>query len=113
MARTEADKSGSIQSLREERANIRARKQQQRDDYVNDTAVAASRSLSPVIVELKAMVQQLEGQNALLQKQVEDANAAAKAAEKDAKRAVVHSWISFGVATLLSIAALIISIVAL
>ena len=103
----------SIQALRESRANIRAREQQRREDYVNDTVEAASRSLSPVIEELKAMVQQLEGQNALLQKQVEDANEAAKAAEKDAKRAVAHSWISFGVATLLSIAALIISIVAL
>ena len=106
-------KACSIQALREDRANIRARKKQQREDYVNDTAEAASRSLSPVIEELKAMVLKLEEQNTILQKQVEDANEAAKSAEKEAKRAVAYSWISFGVATLLSIAAIVISIFAL
>ena len=103
----------SVQAQRENRANIRAREQKRREDYVNDTAAAASRSLSLVIEELKAMVLKLEEQNTIIQKQVEDANEAAKSAEKDAKRAIAYSWVSFGVATLLSIAALIISIIAL
>ena len=102
----------SVQALRENRASIRAREQKRRDDYVNDTADATSHSLSPVIEELKSMVLKLEEQNAILQKQIEDANEAAKSAEKEAKRAVAYSWVSFGVATLLSIAALIISIIA-
>ena len=109
----EAVETCSVQALRENRANIRAREQKRRDDYVNDTAEATSRSLSPVIEELKAMVLELEAQNTILQKQVEDANEAARSAEKDAKRAVAYSWISFGVATLLSIVAIVISIVAL
>ena len=109
----EAFEACSVQALRENRSNMRARENQRREDYVNDTVAATSRSLLPIVEEMKAMVHKLEAQNLILQKQVEDANEAAKSAEKGAKRAIVCSWVSFGVATLFSIAALIISIIAL
>ena len=121
----------SVRALMEDRSQIRLRKEQERKERIEDAAEASRRSTMPMVEELKALVESLQEQNRILKAQIEEAKkdseeakkAAMKAnaeaekanteAKKEAKRARVFSWVSFGVATAISIAALVVSIIAL
>lgn len=106
-------KTCSIQALREDRSKIRLRKEQERRDRIEDAAEANRRSTMPMVEELKALVEGLQEQNRILQSQIDEAKKDGEEAKKEAKKARIFSWISFGVATAISIAALVISIVSM
>ena len=96
----------SAQALAESRSAIRMKKEQERSERIEDAAEAQRRSTLPVVEELKSLVEGLQEQNRILQSQIDEA-------KKEAKKARIFSWISFGVATGISIAALVVSIIAL
>ena len=102
-------KTCSIQALREDRSKIRLRKQQERKEHIEDAAEVQRRSTLPVVEELKSLVEGLQEQNRILQSQIDKAKKNGEEAKKEAKKARIFSWISFGVATAISIVALIIS----
>ena len=106
-------KTCSIQALREDRSKIRLRKQQERKEHIEDAAEAQRRSTLPVVEELKSLVEGLQNQNRILQSQIDEVKKDGEEAKKEAKKARIFSWISFGVATAISIAALVVSIIAL
>ena len=62
-----------------------------------------------MVEELKSLVEGLQEQNRILQSQIDEAKKDGEEAKKEAKKARIFSWISFGVATAISIVALIIS----
>ena len=80
---------------------------------------------NPMIDQLQELLDQTRGQNALLmnqialmkeenerqKKQIEEAKVAEKEAKAEAKKSKKFAWISFGVATVISLAALVVSIV--
>ena len=104
-----AFKTCSIQALREDRSKIRLRKQQELKEHIEDAAEAQRRSTLPVVEELKSLVEGLQEQNRILQSQIDEAKKDGEETKKEAKKARIFSWISFGVATAISIVALIIS----
>ena len=110
---TNALKTCSIQALREDRSKLRLRKEQERRERIEDAAEANRRSAIPMIEELKALVEGLQEQNRILQSQIDEAKKDGEEAKKEAKKARIFSWISFGVATAISIAALVISIMSM
>lgn len=79
---------------------------------------------NPVVEQLKKLAGQTQEQNEILLNQVEllkeenerqksqvaEAEKAEEKAQKEAKHAKIFSWISFSIATVISIAALIVSI---
>lgn len=121
----------SARAVTESRSEKILRKAMERRERIEDAAEASRRSTMPMVEELKALVESLQEQNRILKAQIEEAKkdseeakkAAMKAnaeaekanteAKKEAKRARVFSWVSFGVATAISIAALVVSIIAL
>lgn len=100
----------SAQALREDRNKIRYKKEQERKERIADTVEANKQSALPLIEELKALVESLQEQNRILQSQIDEAKEDSEAAKKEAQRARVFSWVSFSVATVISIIALIVSI---
>ena len=82
---------------------------------------------NPMVEQLKSLVQETQEQNKILleqvnllkeenerqKKQAEEARAAEAQAKKEALHSKVFGWVSFGVATVISIAALIISIISM
>lgn len=80
-----------------------------------------------MVEQLKSLVQETQEQNKILleqvnllkeenerqKKQAEEARAAEAQAKKEALHSKVFGWVSFGVATVISIAALIISIISM
>lgn len=103
----------SAYALAQSRSAIRLRREQERRERIEDTAEANRRSTMPVVEELRALVEGLQEQNHILQSQIDEAQKESEEAKKEAKKARRFSWISFGVATLISVAALIVSIIAL
>ena len=103
----------SAQALAESRSAIRMKKEQERRERIEDAAEAQRRSTIPVVEELKSLVEGLQEQNRILQSQIDEAKKDGEEAKKEAKKARIFSWISFGVATAISIAALVVSIIAL
>ena len=103
------------------------RQQQARMASLRDTLAAHIAVANPVQQEMKYMNSSIQRQNELLMEQVEllrqenelqkEQLVAAECAEAEAKKAARHSkifgWVSFGVATAISIAALIVSIIAI
>lgn len=100
----------SAQALIEDRSRRRLQKEQERRERIEDAVEANKKSTLPVVEELKAIVEGLQEQNRILQSQIDEAKKDSEEAKKDAKRARVFSWVSFGVATAISIAALVVSI---
>lgn len=84
-----------------------------RAERVEDAIIANMRSTLPMVEELKALVEGLQEQNNILQSQIDGAQKDGEEAKKEARKARVFSWISFGVATAIFIAALVVSIIAL
>lgn len=103
----------SAQALIEDRSRRRLQKEQERRERIEDAVEANKKSTLPMVDELKAIVEGLQEQNCILQSQIDDAKKVSEEAKKDAKRARVFSWVSFGVATAISIAALIVSFLGL
>lgn len=103
----------SAQALIDERGRRRLQKEQERRERIEDTVEANKKSTLPMVEELKAIVEGLEEQNRILQSQIDEAKKDGEEAKKEAKKARSFSWISFGVATAISIAALVVSIIAL
>ena len=103
----------SAQALVEDRGRRRLQKEQERRERIEDAAEAQRRSTLPVVEELKSLVEGLQEQNRILQSQIDEAKKDGEEAKKEAKKARIFSWISFGVATAISIAALVVSIIAL
>ena len=101
----------SAQALIEDRVRRRLQKEQERRERIEDAVEANEKSTLPVVEELKSIVESLQEQNSILQSQVDEAKKDGEEAKKEAKRARVFSWASFGVATIISLAALIVSIV--
>ena len=101
----------SAQALMEDRSRRRLQKEQERRERIEDAVEANKKSTLPMVDELKAIVEGLQEQNRILQSQIDDAKKDSEEAKKDAKRARAFSWVSFGVATAISIAALIVSII--
>lgn len=99
----------SAQALIEDRGRRRLQKEQERRERIEDAVEANKKSTLPMVEELKSIVESLQEQNSILQSQVDEAKKDGEKAKKEAKRARVFSWISFGVATAISIAALIVS----
>ena len=84
-----------------------------RAERVEDATIANLRASLPMTAELKALVEGLQEQNRILQSQIDEAKKDGEEAKKEAKKARIFSWISFGVATAISVAALVVSIIAL
>ena len=103
----------SVQAFVEDRGRRRLQKEQERRERIEDAAEAQRRSTLPVVEELKSLVEGLQEQNHILQSQIDEAKKDGEEAKKEAKKARIFSWISFGVATAISIAALVVSIFAL
>ena len=101
----------SAQALIEDRGRRRLQKEQERRERIEDAVEANKKSTLPMVEELKAIVESLQEQNSILQLQIDEARKDSEEAKKDARKARVFSWISFGVATAISIAALIVSII--
>lgn len=100
----------SVQALTEERSRRRLQKEQERRERIEDAVEAKKKSTMSMVEELKAIVESLQEQNSILQSQIDEARKGGEEAKKDARKARVFSWISFGVATAISFAALIVSI---
>ena len=80
-----------------------------------------------MVEQLKSLVEETQSQNKILleqvnllkeenerqKSQVEEAKAAEAQAKKEALHSKVFGWVSFGIATAISIAALVVSIIAL
>ena len=94
----------SAQALIEDRGRRRLQKEQERRERIEDAVEANKKSTLPMVGELKAIVESLQEQNSILQSQIDEA-------KKEARKARIFSWVSFGVATAISIAALIVSII--
>ena len=103
----------SVRALMEDRSKIRLKKEQERRERIEDAAEAQRRSTLPVVEELKSLVEGLQEQNRILQSQIDEVKKDGEEAKKEAKKARIFSWISFGVATAISIAVLVVSIIAL
>ena len=103
----------SARALMEDRSKIRLKKEQERRERIEDAAEAQRISTLPVVEELKSLVEGLQEQNRILQSQIDEAKKDGEEAKKEAKKARIFSWISFGVATVISIAALVVSIIAI
>ena len=95
----------SAQSLMENRSQRRAREIQKRQEDLEDSVLANEIAVAPMIDELRALVKELQDQNAILQNQIESA-------EKDARIARRWSLISFLITTGISLGALVISYLA-
>ena len=65
----------------------------------------------PIVDGLHGIVAEMQAQNKILAQQVEDAKRESEEAKKDARNAMVFSWISFSVTTLIAVASLIVAIV--
>ena len=103
------------------------RQQQARMASMRDTLTAHIAVANPMQQEMKYMNSSIQRQNELLMEQIELLRqenerqkaqlATAEAAEIEAKKAAkcsrIFGWVSFGVATAISIAALIVSIIAI
>ena len=100
----------SAQALMEDRGRKRLQKEQERRERIEDAVEANKKSTLPMVEELKAIVESLQEQNSILQSQIDDAKKDGEEAKKEARKARIFSWVSFGVATAISIAALIVSI---
>ena len=114
----------SARALAENRSAIRMKKEQERRECIEDAAEISRRSTTPVVEELKALVIGLQEQNRILQSQIDEAKKdsekakemarmANEDAKKESKKARIFSWVSFGVATAISVVALVVSIIAL
>ena len=82
---------------------------------------------SPTATPLKELVETIQEQNSILlgqlellkeenerqKEQIEESKLVEKQAKKEARNARVFAWLTFGVATLLSLAALIVSIISI
>lgn len=101
----------SAQALIEDRVRRRLQKEQERRERIEDAVEANEKSTLPVVEELKSIVESLQEQNGILQSQIDEANKDGEEAKKEARKARIFSWVSFGVATIISLAALIVSIV--
>lgn len=101
----------SAQALIEDRSRRRLQKEQERRERIEDAVEANKKSTIPMVEELKAIVEGLQEQNCILKSQIDEAKKDSEEAKKDARKARAFSWISFGVATAISIAALIVSII--
>ena len=99
----------SAQALIEDRGRRRLQKEQERRERIEDAVEANKKSTLPMVEELKAIVESLQEQNGILQSQIDEANKDGEEAKKEARKARIFSWVSFGVATAISIAALIVS----
>lgn len=100
----------SAQALIEDRSRRRLQKEQERRERIEDAVEVNKKSTLPMVEELKAIVESLQEQNSILQLQIDDAKKDGEEAKKEARKARIFSWVSFGVATAISIAALIVSI---
>lgn len=107
----EAFQACSARALMEDRSKIRLKKEQERRERIEDAVEANKKFTLPVVEELKAIVEGLQEQNHILKSQIDEAKKDSEEAKEDAKRARVFSWVTFGVATAISIAALIVSII--
>ncbi len=101
----------SAQALIEDRSRRRLKKEQERRERIEDTVEANKKSTLPMVEELKVIVESLQEQNSILQSQINEAKMDGEEAKKEARKARIFSWVSFGVATAISIAALIVSII--
>lgn len=101
----------SAQALMEDRGRRHLQKEQKRRERIEDAVEANKKSTLPVVEELKSIVESLQEQNSILQSQVDEAKKDGEEAKKEARKARIFSWVSFGVATIISLAALIVSIV--
>ena len=99
----------SAQALIEDRGRRRLQKEQERRERIEDAVEANKKSTLPMVGELKAIVESLQEQNSILQSQIDEAKKDGEEARKEARKARIFSWVSFGVATAISIAALIVS----
>lgn len=70
----------------------------------------AQRNL-PVVEGLNGIIGEMQEQNKLLEKQVEEAQKESEEARKEARKAKYFSWISFAITALIALASLIVSIV--
>lgn len=103
----------SAQALIEDRGRRRLQKEQERREHIEDAVEANKKSTLPMVEELKAIVEGLQEQNRILQSQIDEAKKDSEEAKKEARKARIFSWVSFGVATAISIAALIVSFLGL
>ena len=67
--------------------------------------------IAPVADGINGIVAQLQDHNKILQAQVEEAQRESEEAKKDARRANILAWVSFGVSTFIALASLLVSII--
>ena len=75
-----------------------------------NTRKEAQRNL-PIVEGLHGIIGEMQEQNKLLAKQVEEARKESEEARKEARKAKYFSWISFGITALIALASLIVAIV--
>lgn len=83
------------------------------ENLTNDHLKELVETIKEQNVILGKQIDLLSEENAMLKEQIEDAKVSGEFAKTEAKKTKIFSWISFGVATLVSVAALIVSIIAL
>lgn len=66
---------------------------------------------APINKKLNSLLEETNRQNELLTKQLKEAQNSAREARKEAQEAKILAWISFGVATIISVVSIIISII--
>lgn len=101
----------SAQALMENRSKIRLKKEQERRERIDDAVEANRKSSLHIVEELKILVEGLQEQNRILQSQIDAAEKKSEEAKRESRKSRNFSWISFGVATVISIVSLIISCV--
>ena len=111
--------------IKDLKGTLNAMSETMRQQFHQDQLARVIPVTNPMVEQLKSLVQETQEQNKILleqvnllkeenerqKKQVEEARAAEAKAKKEALHSKVFGWVSFGVATAISIAALVVSII--
>lgn len=113
--------------MKDLQGTLNAMNETMRQQFHQDQLARVIPVKNPMVEQLKSLVEETQEQNKILleqvnllkeenerqKEQVEEAKAAEAQAKKEALHSKVFGWVSFGVATAISIAALIISIISM
>ena len=113
--------------MKDLQGTLNAMNETMRQQFHQDQLARVIPVKNPMIEQLNSLVEETQEQNKILleqvnllkeenerqKKQVEEARAAEAQARKEALHSKVFGWVSFGVATAISIAALIVSIISI
>ena len=114
-------------NINEIKASINSLNETMRQQFHQEQLSKVLPVTNPVVEQLKKLVNETQDQNKILLNQVEilkednerqkkmleDSREAEKQAKREAKHSKIFAWISFGISTIIAVAALVVSIIAL